>query len=529
MAKISSPVLFSQCFNIDTHILDEKNIFDPILNMDTKLFIDPMLLQRSEHEIIQNQATDEFRQYCENILSLLEESKVKDDVAYRSAAKLIQVKEIEGTCLGYGTNSISGRSISKQNRDKIIYTASEIVKIGIRKPELFILLPLFEEGIGADTISDITTFAIRKALFSFTLNLARELNVKTSECIYNGDTIEIIKNPLQKKISPILLLPQDILRKLPFASTWDDIIDTASFSSVLRAKVNHYISQTWKAKTKKEKERQLAVLMKNKDGVNTLIEIVNESKVKPYDFETDEKSVMFPQRIAEIILENPRKMFLKSNTANELIDVVKTIVNQFKFLIENKSINTLLWKEKAEPNNEKTTQKIFLLVAYSYCKANDIDINPEMDSGRGYVDFKFSKGFHKKVIVEIKHSYNPNIIDGFSEQLQLYKKAEETLHGFYVIVDVGGIGKKYEKLTEMYNADMEKKAEIIYVDGLIKPSASKIKSKGKKGNIGCTGIEFDFPNFEALEIELPEIKTIDDCLQEYMTDLDNTLKEIENE
>jgi hypothetical protein len=524
MAKINSPVLFSQQFNIDPQILDENGIFDPILNIDTKLFIDPTLLQQSEHGLIKVQATNEFRQFCENILSLLEESKVKDDLAYRTATKQIQVKEIEGTCLGYGTNSISGRSISKKSRDKIIYTANEIVKIGIKKPELFILLPLFEEGIGADTISDITTSAIQKALFEFTLSKVKELNIKTTKCIYNGETIEIIKNLLQRKTSPIILLPSDILRKLPFASTWNDIIEAANFNNYLRIKVNHYISQTWKAKTKKEKERQLAALMKNKDGINTLIEVVNatEGKVKPYDFEVDEEGVMFPRRVTKIICENPLKISSKNSNATELQNVVKTIINQFKFLIENKGINTLLWKGKAEPNNEKTTQKIFLLTAYSYCKANDIDINPEMDSGRGYVDFKFSKGFYKKVIVEIKHSYNPNIIDGFSEQLQLYKKAEETLHGFYIIVDVGGIGKKYEKLTDIYNNDSEKKAEIIYIDGCLKPSASKIKSKNKESYI--EGLDFAIPEFD-----LPEIDIIDGFLQESTVDLDNALKEIENE
>jgi hypothetical protein len=529
MAKISSPILFSQQFNIDTQVLDEKGIFDPILNIDTKLFIDPTLLQRSEHELIKNQATKEFRQFCENILSLLEESKVKDDYAYRAAGKLIQVKEIEGTCLGYGTNSISGRSLSRQNKEKIIYTASEIVRIGIKKPELFILLPLFEEGIGADTISDITTSAIQNTLFDFTLNIAKELNIKTTQCIYNGKTLEIIKNPLQKKISPVLLLPQDILRQLPFASTWDDIIDTTNFNSSLRAKVNRYISQTWKAKTKKEKERQLASLMKNKEGINTLIEVVNESKVKPYDFEIDEESVMFPQRIAEIVSKNPLEISSKNNTNNELKKIVKTIIGQFQFLIENKGINMLLWKGKSEPNKEKTTQKIFLLVAYSYCKANDIDISPEMDSGRGYVDFKFSKGFSKKIIVEIKHSYNPKIIDGFSEQLQLYKKTEETVHGYYIIVDVGGIGKKYEKLTEMYNNDPQKRAEIIYVDGHLKPSASKIKSKNKKADAEFLDIDFEISDSEIPEIELSETEIIDSCLQEYIIDLDNTLKESENE
>jgi hypothetical protein len=512
MAKISSPILFSQQFRIDPQVLDEKGVFDPILNIDTKLFIDPTLLQRSKYKIIKNQAMREFRQFCENILSLLEESKIKGDLAYRSAANLIQIKEIEGTCLGYGTNSISGRSISKQNRDKIVCTAGEIVKIGIKKPELFILLPLFEEGIGADTISDITTFAIQKSLFTFTYNLAKELGIKTCKCTYNGDTIEIIQNPLQRKTSPILLLPQDILRKLPFASTWDDITDTASFNSNLRVKVNHYISQTWKVKTKKAKERKLAELMKNKDGINTLIEVVNGSKVKPYDFNTDKEGVMFLRYIAKIISQNPLKILPQSNATNELKNVVKSIINQFQFLIEHKGINKLLWKEKQEANNEKTTQKIFLSVAYSYCKANDIDINPEMDSGSGYVDFKFSKGFSKRVIVEIKHSYNRNIIDGFSEQLRLYKESEETLHGYYIIVDVGGLGEKYERLIQIYNNDPEKKAEIIYIDGSIKPSASKRKSKKTRKGIEISDEAFEIPALEIPEIEFPEAMDLDDIL-----------------
>jgi Ni,Fe-hydrogenase maturation factor len=350
--------------------------------------------------------------------------------------------------------------------------------------------------------------------------LAKELNVQTTKCIYNGDTIEIIQNPLQRRMSPILLLPQDILRKLPFASTWDDIVDTTNFNSTLRSKVNHYISQTWKAKTKKAKERQLAVLMKNKDGVNTLIEVINTSKVKPYDFEIDEDSVMFPKRVAEIISENPLEISSENNTAKELQETVKAIVGQFKFLIENKGINTLLWKRKSEPNNEKTTQKIFLSVAYSYCKANDIDINPEMDTGRGNVDFKFSKGFSRKIVVEIKHSYNQNIIDGFAEQLQLYKKSEETAHGYYIIVDVGKIGKKYERLTEMYNNDPGKRAEIIYIDGHLKPSASKIKSKNKRAEIQIVDTmheipELEFPKFEELKITLNECEiAIDKILKD---------------
>jgi hypothetical protein len=90
MAKIKSPVLFSSCFNIGPQVLDEIGVFDPILNIGTRLFIDPTLLKRSTYEIIKTQATEQFKIFCENIISLLEESTAKGDFAYRSAENLIK-------------------------------------------------------------------------------------------------------------------------------------------------------------------------------------------------------------------------------------------------------------------------------------------------------------------------------------------------------------------------------------------------------------------------------------------------------
>jgi hypothetical protein len=242
MAKISSPILFSQHFGIDPQIMDDEGIFDPILNIDTKLFIDPLLLEKSRHGLINTQATNELKYFYENIISLLEESKDKGDFAYQSALNQLPKREVEGTCLGYGTNSISGRSISKSSKEKIINTASDIIRIGIKKPQLFIILPLFEEGIGSDTISDITTSAIQKTLFEFTLQTAKKLDIKTISHFHNGEAIEIIRNPFRKKISPILLLPQDILRKLPFATTWEEIEDAANANKNMRLKFNQYIA-----------------------------------------------------------------------------------------------------------------------------------------------------------------------------------------------------------------------------------------------------------------------------------------------
>lgn len=491
-------------------------IFDPIINVDTKLFIDPTLLKKSQHPLIRYQAATQFKIFCENIFSLLEESKVKEDYAYRSAKSLIPKKEVVGTCLGYGTNSISGRSLSSKNLNTIIETAYEISKIGVKKPELFVLLPLFEKGIGADTISDITTAIIRPALFDFTAELARKFKIPLKKYMFSEKTIKIIQNPLLTKTSPVLLCPQDVLRKLPFASTWDDITDVSSFNHSLRTKVNRYISMVWKEKTKKAKHKKLAIIMKSKDGLNTMLDILNESQIVPYDFKQDVDQILTLRQIPELTSQYPLKLFKKETSENDLEKIVKTIIEQFKFLIEEKGQNTLLWKDNVIPNIENASQKLFFALAYGYCKANDIDINPEMDTGTGRVDFKFSVGFSKRVIVEIKHSYNPKIIDGFIMQLATYKKSEETCKGFYVIIDVGKLGKKYDKLCELYENDPVKLSEIVLINGNLKQPASKRtrKIKSKKYHFKNKGSIFDMQlEFPEITFELPDIEISDSSLE----------------
>jgi hypothetical protein len=121
-----------------------------------------------------------------------------------------------------------------------------------------------------------------------------------------------------------------------------------------------------------------------------------------------------------------------------------------------------------KPRPEKAAQRLFFAVAHAYCKANNIDLTPEADTGNGPVDFKMSIGFSGRVLVEIKLSTNSKILSGYSKQLEVYKKAEEALIGYYVVIDVGGMGRKDSQLLAKKNAAVkshQKVAEIIFIDG----------------------------------------------------------------
>jgi hypothetical protein len=48
------PIYFSDYFKIDKAKLKELGAFDPIINFDTALFVEPLLLKQSSSEIIAN-------------------------------------------------------------------------------------------------------------------------------------------------------------------------------------------------------------------------------------------------------------------------------------------------------------------------------------------------------------------------------------------------------------------------------------------------------------------------------------------
>ena len=164
----------------------------------------------------------------------------------------------------------------------------------------------------------------------------------------------------------------------------------------------------------------------------------------------------------------------KSKTQAELKKVVDQIVDHFKSLIEKNGVNELLW-DGDKPRKEKAAQRLFFAVADVYCKANNIDITPEADSGGGPVDFKFSSGYDGRILVEIKLSTG-KVVHGYTTQLRVYEEAEKSFNSIFLVIDVGNHKSKLRSILAEKNKQTAKKIrtpEIVVVDAIRKPSASR--------------------------------------------------------
>jgi len=196
MKKIKSPVRFSEHFDVSQTKLDEIGLLNPILNLDTKLFIDPMLLSESVHPEMQS-AAHTIDEYFDVIIKLLINSNGKDDIAWKTACKKFIFREISGTCIGYG-KGIRGSGWGKVTAEKVTKTAKEIIDFGIIDPDLFIVIPLLEEKIGPDLISDMVTNIIINDILDFNERILKQLEIQSEVFKFGSRVVKLPLNPTEK-------------------------------------------------------------------------------------------------------------------------------------------------------------------------------------------------------------------------------------------------------------------------------------------------------------------------------------------
>ncbi|WP_313313109.1 hypothetical protein [Pulveribacter sp.] len=477
MGKIKNPATISSEFGIDVAVLDKLGVVNVLLNTDTLVFIDPLLLKESAHKEISEEAHQSYRERFEKIIKLLSASKAIDDVPWRNAKRLFRFSEISWTCLGYGT-TVKGSGFGKDLISSTLDTASQIVALGVDDIDLFMALALFEEGIGPDRISDMTTNIILPDLISFSERVNQTLKIPTKQFKVGDKNYNLVVNPYSDQ--PLIFVPNDIVRDLPIACDWSDISRVVRENEDLRERVNNHVGEIWATMTKKDKQRLKKSALRSKEAFQQVMDMIREVEPKPYDFKSDRNGESFWTELLKSIPEDYpydlSKYAGRKLSTEEAVEIVNKILSQFQDLVENKGLWKELWDENGKPRKEKASQRLFFAVAYSYCKANNIDLTPEADSGNGPVDFKLSQGFDFKLVVEVKLSNNGSLVHGYEKQLEIYKKADDTDLGVFLIIDVGGIGKKYgivQKIRNDFIKEHGKASDIWYVDGNKKASASK--------------------------------------------------------
>ena len=323
------PILFSDYFNVDKKKLEESGVFNPILNCDTKLFVEPLLLKSSQSPIIK-ESYEVFINFFSELLLLIKSSKTTDesDIHWREAKRRVKFPEYKSTCIGYGSGTTSGGGAGRELNEKILKNAKDIIASGQENPKMFTILPFLEEGIGGDIISDMAQKIIDNQICKYTVDILDKIGLKgdykhTTEV---GISYNLLFNPFSK--CELKFLPQDILTNLPLADNFDNwIVGLSQKNFELRRQVNNVIGETWLEKNKAEKKEDiLGALKSNKAFFLEVVKIITNEDFSHYNLKEDYQGIYRWFEDAKSIISH-NDLAISSITKNDQESLDKSVLD----------------------------------------------------------------------------------------------------------------------------------------------------------------------------------------------------------
>lgn len=473
---------FSECFEVSRD--SEDDWLDPLLFTDTELFVDPFLIYVDD-DPQWKAAHDKLQRFFNMVLGLIAESGGKrGSQAWSKAERLLLFPEPDEFALGYSEGLPKGAGSAKGLQKGILLGAVAAYKRGIEEVEHLEELTLFQSGFGADRISDIVCNVLKLDFIRYTQDVARKHEVPLERMYVEhadwsleharwlGREEHLPRNPFTD--GPVILTPRRFLRRLPTVNP-DDFWDWSwsNENETIRGDFNYDIASNVDPETK----AQLARF--HPDVVKEYLAYLEEHPKKPYDVPGD------PEVIVKLWERGETLAFAagavkKPSKEEQFCSFVMRLIKEFEHTIEDSNGWQLLRDSQGNPLAEKKVQALMRFGLVHYCKAHDVDLSPESDAGRGPVDFKLSKGWKRRAIIETKLVKNSKFWDGLQKQTVQYMKSEQVKCGYFVAIAYtdADLDKARVERVEDAAKSVQKRSGVkvtpVVVDARVKKSASKL-------------------------------------------------------
>lgn len=481
---------FTDIFNVDENELEEYGAFNISLVNDLPLFIDPFLLFASENP--------EYQQLHRDILKYLSFLKSKAQEGLLNEAKIRRwytFPEVKQVWFGYSQTGNSGAGLGKKFADSmsnaIIGVFKDLNNEQITKSSHLEKLGLFQSGVGKDNISDFTCNLIKGFLLEYTQNFAEQHidkkfihSVSVSKAYFDYERESWRDKTYNLPFYSgdyVLLTPKDILTK---DDTWINFPDMKRgvldiINSIPNVELRDRINDLY-LKYLPENPKDKDITFATERIVNAFPEFLDYYiKSKEEDKEgaiANSKKIVSDS--AQVYVENMRMLghLLSQNGFYDLshqqsINAARERVLFLKDVIENKDGYRLFYNEGKPIKKEKDLQLLFKLTWFN-C---DLDVNAEVNNGRGPVDFKISRGNYDSTLVEFKLARNTKLAQNLQNQVEIYKLANNTKNSITVIMYF--TEKEQIKLfSTLKKLNLDNDPNIILINAIDdKISASNVK------------------------------------------------------
>ncbi|MFC8796895.1 hypothetical protein ACFT2C_04130 [Promicromonospora sp. NPDC057138] len=465
--------------------------FDPLLDQDTPLYVDPFLVfdDRDPHWA---DARQEVVDFFDTAAQLVEQSGGnRGSLAYRKAISLLTFPEPNEFCLGLSMGTPRGSGTGK----KVARMMVEVLDLARQHGHVADLASivgfnLFAGGIGLDHISDILCNILKHRFITYTQQEATELEIPMNRVKVKHPGWEKQRarwSPNAKILLPespegggVLLAPERFLKEIPVATPedfwkWAETDD----AELLRQDFAYEIAQGLNLTERRELARRFA--RRHPDKAAEYIRLVDQMPHLPYDVEIDPKGLVYWREIGEATgKQDPMSVSELPGSKGEFPQFVETLASRFKHAVEHTDLWRALWAGN-NPQKENVIQAIAGAMWTEACRTADVDISQEVNRGRGPVDFKFSKGWQDRALLEVKVIRSSRFFQGAETQLPQYLKTEQLDHGVYLCVghyDEDFAEPRIKRVKEtiaQIEHDKRRRIKLVLVDARkeTKTSASK--------------------------------------------------------
>lgn len=487
---------FSDFFELDEEVIESYGAINISLINDLPLFIDPFLLFNSEKK--------EYQKIHQNIITYLlflqEQAEKNPQPSRGMMASWYMFPEVKQTWIGFSLDGNSGCGLGMSfalSLHKGLQTifkdfGKETITQSSHLEKLCLISPL----VGRDKISDFTTNLAKKYLLEYTTSFAVEY-LNPSQCRkfnvtkvdFNYETMTWVS---KEYFLPcfgddyILLTPRDLLtRDDTFINRTDMISNLRNIApsvedATIRFELDNYFTNVLyknnKKMSKTDKDRVASLMISE---YPTLIDYyIKYKEDKEEDATSISKQVV--QEVKQLfntqLQELARILFVKTEFYNTQLDSYEEAYSRVLFLktvIEDMDGYRLFYLKGNPIKRESDLQIMYRLVWF----ASEMDVNREVNNGRGPVDFKISKGSMNATLVEFKLASNSKLKDNLAKQVGIYKKASGTNRSIKVILYF--TDKEYKKILDILNElGLQGCKDIILIDATAnKPSASNARIK----------------------------------------------------
>lgn len=481
-------VYFTDIFGVAPEVLEEYGAFDIALVNDLPLFVDPFLLYDSE-----NPRYRELHDGIIEYLCFLRDRALARDFTPAAATHWLHFKEVRQNWLGFSQEGNRGTGLGKDFARSLAKNLAEVFRdFGtetISESSHIEKLGLLGGGVGRDHLSDFTTNLIKGFLLDYTQTFAlQHLRPEQRRRVHvDRVTFDYVTRRWKAGFFElpwfsgdfVLLTPKEILTRDEAWINQSDMVDRFSAlvaslpDETLRIQVNeHFAARMRENMTAKERR---AARLETFEEFKVLI----DHYIKWKEEHAEEAHAQSSEKVRETeiqFVENIKALIRNHLEGTEFYQGDSSYrealrrVHYLKNVIENNDGYRLFYLKGKAIQRESDLHIMYRLT----WARTGLDVNAEVNNGRGPVDFKVSRGRKDACLVEFKLAKNTGLEKNLQHQVAIYEKASGTASSIKAILYFSD--EELEKVTRILKKlGLAGREDVVLIDACAnnKPSASK--------------------------------------------------------